>query len=238
MGLTIHYSLKATGSIEDARRLVERLHKRAGNLPFESVGGILHLSGPDCDYEQADRADPNRWLLVQAQQIVERDGDMFHACPTRMIAFSTLPAPGSELANFGLAKYPATISTHEGKSIATGLGSGWSWASFCKTQYASNPAHGGVENFLRAHLSLVALLDHAEELGILDSVSDESGYWEKRDEQALVQEIGEWNAMIAGFVGGMKDEFGAKGIQAEITKFPNFEHLEAKGREDDVKKDG
>jgi hypothetical protein len=230
MGLTIHYSLKATGSIEDARRVIERLHKRAGNLPLENVGGILHLSGPDCDYEQTDRADPDRWLLTQAQAIVESDGYTYHVCPTRVIAFSTRPAPGSELANFGLAKYPGTISSHEGKAIATGLGSGWSWSSFCKTQYASNPACGGVENFLRAHLSLVALLDYAADLGILDSVSDESGYWENRDEKALVEEIGEWNAMIAGFVGGMKDKFGGEGVQAEITKYPNFEHLEFKGR--------
>jgi hypothetical protein len=38
--------------------------------------------------------------------------------------------------------------------------------------------------------------------------------------------------MIAGFVGGMKDLIGAEAreVQSEITNFPDYEHLEAKGR--------
>ena len=35
--------------------------------------------------------------------------------------------------------------------------------------------------------------------------------------------------MIAGFAGQMKDWFGDQFV-AEITNFPDFEHLEAKGR--------
>ena len=129
--------------------------------------------------------------------------------------------------------YPATVPTHDGGKVRTGL-SGWSWQSFCKTQYASNPDCGGVENFLRCHLSVVRLLDHARDLGVLGEVSDEGDYWERRDVKALVEEVGEWNAMIAGFVGGMKDLMGGgKGVQSAITQFPNFEHLEAEGRRDE-----
>lgn len=51
--------------------------------------------------------------------------------------------------------------------------------------------------------------------------------------QALVKEVGEWNSMIAGFVGGMKDLIGAQGIESQITKFPTFEHLEAEGQPND-----
>ena len=39
--------------------------------------------------------------------------------------------------------------------------------------------------------------------------------------------------MIAGLVGGMKDLPGGKDLKSEITKFPNFEHLEAEGRIED-----
>ena len=46
----------------------------------------------------------------------------------------------------------------------------------------------------------------------------------------MVQEIGDWNTMIAGWAGRLKDAFG-DGVQSEITKFLDFEHLEAKGRE-------
>ncbi len=59
--------------------------------------------------------------------------------------------------------------------------------------------------------------------------SDEGDYWEKRDIKALAQEVGEWNEHIAGLVGKMKDMFGGN-FEAPITEFPDFEHLEAKGR--------
>jgi len=36
--------------------------------------------------------------------------------------------------------------------------------------------------------------------------------------------------MMAGLVGQYKDLLGDEAV-AEITKYPNFEHLEAKGRE-------
>jgi hypothetical protein len=71
---------------------------------------------------------------------------------------------------------------------------------------------------------------------LLHTVSDEGGYWEKRDVKALVEEVTEWNAMMAGFVGQMKDfrgEEAGREIQSEINRFPNYEHLEAKGRVDE-----
>jgi hypothetical protein len=74
------------------------------------------------------------------------------------------------------------------------------------------------------------MLDHAKQLGILSSVSDEGDYWEKRDVKALVQEVSEWNEGMAGLVGQMKDLFG-DGFDAPIKAFPTFEHLEAKGRQ-------
>lgn len=39
-------------------------------------------------------------------------------------------------------------------------------------------------------------------------------------------------ARIAGWAGRFKDAFG-EGVVSEITKYPNFEHLEAKGRPKD-----
>jgi hypothetical protein len=118
---------------------------------------------------------------------------------------------------------------HRRKRIRTGL-SGWSWNSFCKTQYASNRDCGGVENFLRCHLAVIKILDHAKSLGILDDVSDEGDFWQDRDVRALAQQVGQWNEMIAAFAGELKDMLGSDQVDAEITKFPKFEHLEAAGR--------
>jgi hypothetical protein len=65
----------------------------------------------------------------------------------------------------------------------------------------------------------------------LQNVSDEGGYWEKRDVAALAREVGDWNTMIAGLAGQLKDLFGAE-VVAAITDYPDFEHLEAKGQKE------
>jgi DNA-binding XRE family transcriptional regulator len=230
MGLTIHWSLQAkANSPQKACQLIEKLRQKALDLPFEQVGDIVEVSGDTADFKELDRDDPNLWLLIQAAQYIERHGQFCRVTPTHVIAFSALPGQGSEPANFGLAVYPKTIEV-AGKKIRTNLGD-WSWSSFCKTQYASNPECGGVENFLRCHLAVVKLLDHAKEIGILGDVSDEGDYFEKRDIEALAKEVGDWNTMIAGFAGRLMDELGEK-VTSEIAKFPNFEHLEARGRKD------
>ena len=229
MGLTIHYQLQSTSrSPKKARQLLDQLRQKALDLPFKEVGEIIEVSGDTADFDKLDRDDPKRWLLIQAGQYIERDERHYRVTPQRVIAFSTWPGEGSEPANFGLAVYTKTIEV-DGKKLRTGLGD-WSWGSFCKTQYASNPECGGVENFLRCHLAVVKLLDHAKSLGILKDVNDEGDYWQKRDIKALAQEVGDWNTMIAGWAGRFKDAFG-DGVASEIAKYPNFEHLEAKGNE-------
>ena len=237
MGLTIHYSLHFPGPDEaEARRLVGQLRQRALGLPFSMVGSLVDLAGAACDCDQEEHEASEHWLLIQAKKWVEHDERHVDVAPGRVIAFKTSPGEGSEWANFGLCLYPVMVTgtgKRGGGRVQTGLAPGWHWSSFCKTQYASNPANGGVENFLRAHLSIVRLLDYAGELGILADVTDEGEYWKKRDVKALAQLVGRWNAAVAGIVGNMKDALGGKDMQAEITNYPNYEHLEAEGRRDE-----
>ena len=240
MGLTIHYSLKSsTRSPKKARELVARLRGRALDLPFAEVEDIVELTGEACDFERCDRDDPHRWLLIQAGQYVDRPAPgggtySYNVAPTHLIAFETLPGDGCEPANFGLCRYPAEIKVtdpdrpYRERRLRTRL-SGWFWQSFCKTQYASNVECGGVENFLRCHLAAIRMLDQAKSLGILEDVSDEGDFWKNRDVRALAQQVGQWNEMIAAFAGELKDLLGAQ-VDSEITKFPDFEHLEAAGR--------
>jgi hypothetical protein len=117
------------------------------------------------------------------------------------------------------------------KRTATRL-SGWRWSGFCKTQYASDPKAGGVENFLRCHLSVVKMLDFIKQTGLVTvEVKDEGDYWKKRSLEALAKEVGEWNELVAGVVSDFRSVAEGKTIDAPITGFPNFEHLEAKGLE-------
>ena len=81
----------------------------------------------------------------------------------------------------------------------------------------------------------MALLDEAQRLSILGSVSDEGEFWETRSLERLTKEIGEQSAMLAGFLGALKDAMGqasggAGTVEAPIAAFPNFEHLEAEGQ--------
>ncbi|NQU24011.1 MAG: hypothetical protein HQ567_22235, partial [Candidatus Nealsonbacteria bacterium] len=68
------------------------------------------------------------------------------------------------------------------------------------------------------------------ELGVLKAVEDESNFWQKRDAKDVVETVGWWNEMMAGLVGQYKDMLGDE-VAAEITNYPDFEHLEAKGRD-------
>lgn len=72
-------------------------------------------------------------------------------------------------------------------------------------------------------------MDLEEELGCLDSVKDESKFWVNRDVEALVKQIGSWNEMIAAFGGKLKDVLGS-GVESAISKYPDFERLEAAGQ--------
>jgi hypothetical protein len=187
MGLTIHYDLRASvRTPRTARDLIERLRESGAALPFLLVGHVLDAdaaaiaaAGPD---------DPRRWLFSQAARWVWRKGEGFRVAPHRLFAFSTSPGAGCEEANFGLALYPATVDV-EGRRRGTGLG-GWSWASFCKTQYAANPEVGGVANFLKCHLAVIELLDAAKAIGFAVEVVDEGDYWEQRDPGALAGQVG------------------------------------------------
>ena len=57
----------------------------------------------------------------------------------------------------------------------------------------------------------------------------------KYDVKALVQEVGEWNEMIAATFGAINDMLKASGsplaLESPISAFPDFEHLEFKGQQ-------
>jgi hypothetical protein len=222
MGMTVHYSLRLrTVPARSARALVEKLHRRARALPLDRVYPIRIYSGPRRLSGQPE------WFRTQLELLAfeKRRRIVF---PERAYAFAVHPGRGCESASFGLLRYPKVLELADGRRVPTNV-SGWWWQDFCKTQYASNPRHGGFENFRRCHLSLVALLDAAAKLGLKTKVSDESAYASLRDMDKLRLEIAEWNELIAGFVGRLKD--GMPGASdAPIMEYPDFEHLEARGR--------
>jgi hypothetical protein len=243
MGLTIHYSLRThLTRLHAIRILVESLRQIARDLPFKEVGELLEFKGKDADFEHGSRQDENRWFKIQAGNHLEQGHTHYRVKPVHVIGFSTWPGNGCERANFGFSLYPALIDVAgpQGKKrrLATAL-DGWQWRLFCKTQYACAPASGGVQNFLRCHLCVVKLLDFASGTDLLTvEVQDEGKYWENRNLAKLAREVGEWNEFIAAYAGMLKDKADQEGVVPEsaITGFANFEHLEARGREQLLKR--
>ena len=144
----------------------------------------------------------------------------------------------------------------EKRMVPTGL-AGWSWESFCKTQYAAEPSAGSVPNFLRCHISVITLLERIAKLpGMKVRIDDEGNYgpsrygdddkearaagrmptytWHKGrySPAALAKEVGEWNALMAGFAGALSDALAKNNmtLEARIKSFQDFEHLEFRGR--------
>jgi hypothetical protein len=154
MSLTVHYSFEIGDSDYDlARERIEALRQRALELLCERVGDIQHFVGDEC----AKTSDRLRWF----GQLNTDGGEFPLTTPDEIIGFSVNPGEGCESAEFGLRR----------------VGSSYGWQSFCKTAHSK----GTHLDFLRCHLSVIAMLDHAQDLGLLHWVDDESNYWVRRD---------------------------------------------------------
>jgi hypothetical protein len=225
MGLTIHYTLGLdTNSARRVRHVLEQLRRRALELPFEEVGPLVDVSFDAKGRSQGEDARALQEAGLELSLPLEDAG----VPPERLIGFSTMPGPGSEPADFTLYHYPAFVVRGR-KKVPTGL-EGWIGEHGCKTQYASNPAYGGIHNFLKCHLSVIRMLEFADALGILSDVYDEGGYWEHRDLRQLMDTVHEWNVRVATWAGRLKEQCRDGEFYAPIFEFPNFEHLEAEGR--------
>ena len=228
MGLTIHYEFQLPGKqIKVARQVISCLRDIALNLPFAEVSPIVELKGDDCD-RLKNKNEDLEWLLIQSMHWYVRGNTHCCVAPKHFLGFTALVGDGCEPMNIGLCLYPGFGDFH-GKRVRTNAPSGWSWSSFCKTQYASNPDCGGVENFLNCHTTVISMLDTARQAGVSTEVDDEGDYWKNRDIEELAIKIGLWNDHMAGFAATLQEKLGVSKnvIASEISKYPNLEYLEA-----------
>src|SRR5208283_4259765 len=191
-----------------------------------NAGGVL-------GYEFDDNGKPRGINLIKAKYFM-----FLH--PSRLIGFTVIPGPGCEWFRVRLVRLPKSVLVKGDPTkfsrkfrLPVENADKWVWMGFCKTQYASHKGDGGsIENFLRCHLSIIAILDYAKQIGFEVKVNDEGGFWEKRDVQALCKQLVEYNEFIAAFGGLLKDATAGEGakIEGPIFSNPEFERLEAKGR--------
>jgi hypothetical protein len=198
MGLSLCYELRCQADAAKAKRAVRRMRKLALALDFDDVSDVVDWQGEPGDHLDDDET---RLLSIFGSQYGQKrmpDGqDVWVPInPKHVVCFSIHPTSGSETAQIGLAAHPAVVEyEHGGKThyIETGLAGTYSWAQCCKTQYAGLKQYGGVANFLRAHLNLVAFLDQIPTKGLSVDVNDDSGYWDDRDVTKLEQTLARWN---------------------------------------------
>jgi hypothetical protein len=170
MGLSIHYSFNAgERSAVEIFDILKNLHDQTQRFAFHEVDSrITHLSAEDCKLS-ADGS-PSTFLPLAAARFDPVTTAI--QTPEQVIGFMALPRPGSETLPVFLAQYPESQE--------------WIASGHCKTLFASLPKYGGLANFVLAHTMVVEMLTQAQRLEIVESVVDESGYWEERNFLCLV----------------------------------------------------
>jgi hypothetical protein len=251
MGLSISYDWKVKTDLKSARRMIVRFHAIARKLPFDDVSEIYEQDPPDNNaifrlYDGSFR----RGALYLSRRRDDGKEEIVDV-PALHALFFHVRVHGAETASIGLASHPPVVVHHEdiiewnedGSESGRLLGQGdpiefptrrrgyYSWHSFCKTQYAGNPKLGGEANFLKAHLSLIELLDQISAFDVQVRIRDDSKYARHRDVDRLLASLRDWDAIVASIVGNIGDALGDQSgvLAAPIKDRPDFEHLEAKG---------
>jgi hypothetical protein len=251
MGLTVYYDWKTKTDVSPARRMIGRFRAIAQKLPFDEVSEIYEQDPPDnkTTFRRHDRSFRQGGLFLSRTR---GDGEEeIVQVPALHALFFHVRVDGAETASIGLASHPPVVVHREdlierngdGSEFGRRLGQGdaiefstrrrgyYSWHSFCKTQYAGNPKLGGEANFLKAHLSLIELLDQIQAAGVHVRIRDDSRYAKHRDVNRLLRCLRDWDAVVARFAGSIDDALGDNvgALIAPIKDRPDFEHLEAKG---------
>jgi hypothetical protein len=250
MGLSVGYDWKIKSDLKSARRMIVRFHAIARKLPFDDVSEIYEQDPPDdnTDFRQYNGSFRRGTLYLSRTR---DDGiEELVDVPALHALFFHVRVHGAETAPFGLASHPPVVVHHEdvivrneNGPVETYIGKGdpiefptrrrgyYSWHSCCKTQYAGNPKLGGEANFLKAHLSLIELLDQIKAAGVQVRIRDDSRYAKHRNVDRLLRSLRDWDAIVASFAGKIQDAIGDKSgrVFAPIKDRPDFEHLEAKG---------
>ena len=251
MGLTVHYDWKTKVDMPSARRMIAKFRVMALKIPFDEVSEIYEQDPPDGDslflpYQHSFRQGD----LYLSRRRADGDEETVHARALHALFFF-VRVRGAESASIGLASHPPVVLHREdviernksGSEQRRILGEGdpvefptrrrgyYSWHSFCKTQYAGNPKLGGEANFLKAHLSLIELLDQIQAAGVKLRIRDDSRYARHRDVDRLLRSLRKWDAIVANVVGNLSDAIGNElgSFIAPIKDRPDFEHLEANG---------
>jgi hypothetical protein len=215
MGLTVYYDWKAKIDMPTACRLIAKFRALAVKLPFDKVSQIYEQDPPDgkARFVRYDHSFRQGTLYLDRTR-ADGDKEVVHV-PALHALFFNVHVRGAETASIGLASHPPVVvhredtieRNNDGSERGRHFGQGdpvelptrrrgyYSWHSFCKTQYAGNPKLGGEANFLKAHLSLIELLDRIQALGVRVRIRDDSRYARHRNVDRLLRSLRDWTLL-------------------------------------------
>jgi hypothetical protein len=231
--------------------MIAKFRAIALKLPFDDVSEIHEQDPPDGKFAfRPYDKDFSLGGLCLSRRRADGEEETVYV-PALHELFFSVRVQGAESATIGLASHPPVVLHREdiiqrnkdGSECGRLFGQGdpieyptrrrgyYSWHSFCKTQYAGNPKLGGEANFLKAHLSLIELLDQIHAAGVKVRIRDDSRYAKHRNVDRLLNSLRDWDAIVANIVGNIGDAIGDQSgaLIAPIKERPDFEHLEAKG---------
>ena len=157
----------------------EEVRKAVATSPAPVVGRLLPFTGETCSGKSSTgcaivqgrhmshrRGNAPSWVLVELEDQVQGPYSLAVQRHDRRGPNDSLLPPSSRPTWNGCC----------GARSTTVPGETGTWGSFCKTQYANE---FGLPNFLRAHMTVCAILEKAQDIGFKVTVNDEGGFLDK-----------------------------------------------------------
>lgn len=217
MGLSIGYRLRLPAATRGAT-----VRKRLAAVAHEA----LRLGCPGV--RGLSPSDPESQLGYHPMTPRKR---LIWVAPVAGWQFEVEIGEGCEPLRLGLFRHPRKVRLGSGEWIETNVPRGWHFEGWCKTQYA---ARHGWDHFLHCHRTVLRLLASLRRRGVEVSITDDGEYWPEGDEARLCAKLGEFDALVAGWVGLLKDRAEESGwgepVTAPILRRDDFERLEHAGR--------
>lgn len=227
MGITIHYETCFRGTKNQLIAKLAELAQVAAKLEFQETGPVYEVNFAS-DFDTRDQFTPMvkneetgkfeidesyRWAKIQAQPHVPfiDNRDTFAARMKTRERIEKIQARINESHGFVLSLWWGRGCEATNFPFVAYHGNGpsrrrvWKGSSFTKTQYA--------EPFVKAHITVCALLKHAEKLGLVENVYDEAEFYETGDITLLIDN-GEANLrLIQAMTGMFQEAFGEDSVE-------------------------
>lgn len=164
---------------EHARQVIEDLHAFAPKCDLTEISNVYDIESECLPLTDQD-TDPIKSLKIDAIMKIKVLGRAILVSPIKIIAFSSKMPNGRHM-RLGLAFYPEKVVLPSDRSVldVSTLGS-TSWESLAYTSAGDN-----VDLNIRSHRACISMLKHANDLGALEKVIDDTGFWDQQDENLL-----------------------------------------------------